>query len=266
MSDRVLFVSGRCEHCKKILIGIQQHSFLKPLFKVVNVDTQPYPNYVKSVPSILINSQVISGQTVFEYFGKLVEGKKAQEGRVENNQTNSSDQGQCRINEDGELEGYCGSSGLGGSGVEFSMITEENDDKEVCSWYIKFCDDGVLHYGYELDEIEDDGSSWEHVSDNEYIIWTAGGTFCYTIFVYKNKSNLLKTQNITFSPITKKPLEVRMGKGKGAPEYFVAVVKPGRVLFEISGVSLDIAKEALRLAAQKLPVKTKFIIARDMEY
>ena len=64
-------------------------------------------------------------------------------------------------------------------------------------------------------------------------------------------------------PITKKPLEVRMGKGKGAPEYFVAVVLPGRILFEVAGVSLDIAKEALRLAAQKLPVKTKFIIARD---
>jgi large subunit ribosomal protein L16 len=64
-------------------------------------------------------------------------------------------------------------------------------------------------------------------------------------------------------PITKKPLEVRMGKGKGAPEYFVAVVLPGRVMFEIAGVSMDIAKEALRLAAQKLPVKTKFIIARD---
>ena len=128
MSDRVLFVSGRCEHCKKILIGIQQHSFLKPLFRVINVDTQPYPNYVKSVPSILINNQVISGQTVFEYFGKLVEGKKAQEQRVENNQTNSSDQGQCRINEEGELEGYCGGSGLGGSGIEFSMISEENDD------------------------------------------------------------------------------------------------------------------------------------------
>jgi hypothetical protein len=128
MSDRVLFISGRCEHCKKILIGIQQHSFLKPLFRIVNVDTQPYPNYVKSVPSILINSQVISGQTVFEYFGKLVEGKKAQEQRVQNNQTNESDQGQCRINEEGELEGYCGSSGLSGSGVEFSMISEENDD------------------------------------------------------------------------------------------------------------------------------------------
>jgi len=64
-------------------------------------------------------------------------------------------------------------------------------------------------------------------------------------------------------PITKKPLEVRMGKGKGAPEYFVAVVKPGRILFEVAGVEHDIAKEALRLAAQKLPVKTKFVVSRD---
>jgi large subunit ribosomal protein L16 len=64
-------------------------------------------------------------------------------------------------------------------------------------------------------------------------------------------------------PITKKPLEVRMGKGKGAPEYWAAVVKPGRMLFELEGVSYDIAKEALRLAAQKLPVKTKFVIRRD---
>ena len=66
-------------------------------------------------------------------------------------------------------------------------------------------------------------------------------------------------------PITKKPLEVRMGKGKGAPEYFVAVVKPGRIMFEIAGVTLPVAKEALRLAAQKLPVKTRFIIARDFQ-
>lgn len=64
-------------------------------------------------------------------------------------------------------------------------------------------------------------------------------------------------------PITKKPLEVRMGKGKGAPEYWAAIVKPGRIMFEIGGVPLDVAKEALRLAAQKLPVKTKFIVARD---
>lgn len=64
-------------------------------------------------------------------------------------------------------------------------------------------------------------------------------------------------------PITKKPLEVRMGKGKGAPEYFVAVVKPGRIMFEIGGVPENIAREALRLAAQKLPVKTKTVVARD---
>jgi large subunit ribosomal protein L16 len=64
-------------------------------------------------------------------------------------------------------------------------------------------------------------------------------------------------------PVTKKPAEVRMGKGKGAPEYFVARVTPGRILFEAEGVSLAVAKEALRLAAQKLPILTKFIIRRD---
>lgn len=60
-------------------------------------------------------------------------------------------------------------------------------------------------------------------------------------------------------PITKKPAETRMGKGKGAPEYWVAKVKPGRVMFEIEGVTEDVAKEALRLAANKLPVKSKFV-------
>ncbi len=64
-------------------------------------------------------------------------------------------------------------------------------------------------------------------------------------------------------PITKKPAEVRMGKGKGAPEYWVAPVQPGRIIFEIGGVPQEVAVEALRLAAQKLPVKTKLIIARD---
>lgn len=64
-------------------------------------------------------------------------------------------------------------------------------------------------------------------------------------------------------PLTKKPAEVRMGKGKGAPELFVARVNPGRILFEAEGVSLVIAKEALRLAAQKLPIKTKFVVRRD---
>tara|TARA_B100000700_G_scaffold307902_1_gene384920 strand:+ start:158 stop:571 length:414 start_codon:yes stop_codon:yes gene_type:complete len=64
--------------------------------------------------------------------------------------------------------------------------------------------------------------------------------------------------------LTKKPAEVRMGKGKGAPEYWVAVVKPGRMLFECDGVAFEVAHEALRLAAQKLPVKTKFIKRRDL--
>jgi large subunit ribosomal protein L16 len=60
-------------------------------------------------------------------------------------------------------------------------------------------------------------------------------------------------------PVTKKPAETRMGSGKGAPEYWVSVVKPGRVMFEISGIPEDVAREALRLAGHKLPIKTKFI-------
>ena len=64
-------------------------------------------------------------------------------------------------------------------------------------------------------------------------------------------------------PVASKPAEVRMGKGKGAPEYWAAVVRPGRVLFECDGVSKEVAQEALRLAAQKLPIKTKFVVRRD---
>jgi large subunit ribosomal protein L16 len=66
-------------------------------------------------------------------------------------------------------------------------------------------------------------------------------------------------------PITKKPAEVRMGKGKGAPEGFVAPVSPGRIIIEAEGVPYEVAKEALRLAAQKLPIKTKFVVRRDFE-
>jgi len=64
-------------------------------------------------------------------------------------------------------------------------------------------------------------------------------------------------------PLTKKPAEVRMGKGKGSPELWVAPIKPGRILFEAEGVPLEVAKEAMRLAAQKLPVTTKFVVRRD---
>jgi large subunit ribosomal protein L16 len=66
-------------------------------------------------------------------------------------------------------------------------------------------------------------------------------------------------------PITKKPAETRMGKGKGAPDHWVAVVKPGRILYEIEGVSEEMAREAMRLAAQKLPIKCKFVSRTEQE-
>ncbi len=66
-------------------------------------------------------------------------------------------------------------------------------------------------------------------------------------------------------PVTKKPAETRMGKGKGAPEYWVAVVKPGRILFEIEGVTEAAAREALRLGANKLPLRTKFVLRAETE-
>jgi large subunit ribosomal protein L16 len=64
-------------------------------------------------------------------------------------------------------------------------------------------------------------------------------------------------------PFTKKPLETRMGKGKGAPEYWVAVVKPGTIMFEVGGVTRTVAEEAIRLASHKLPIKTKFVVRHD---
>ena len=66
-------------------------------------------------------------------------------------------------------------------------------------------------------------------------------------------------------PVTKKPLEVRQGKGKGALDKWVAVVKPGRIMFEADGIPEDVAKEGMRLAAQKLPIKTKFVVRRDLQ-
>ncbi|MFZ7132965.1 MAG: 50S ribosomal protein L16 [Eubacteriales bacterium] len=66
-------------------------------------------------------------------------------------------------------------------------------------------------------------------------------------------------------PVTQKPAETRMGSGKGSPEYWVAVVKPGRVMFEIAGVSEELAREAMRLAMHKLPIKTKFITRKDFD-
>ena len=82
---------------------------------------------------------------------------------------------------------------------------------------------------------------------------------------YMNRQGQVWIRIFPDKPITRKPADVRMGKGKGDPAGWVAPVTPGRVLFEVEGVSFYIAKEALRLAAQKLPVKTKFIVRRDFD-
>ena len=80
---------------------------------------------------------------------------------------------------------------------------------------------------------------------------------------YMNREGQIWIRIFPVKPFTKKPLDTRMGKGKGDPQGFVAPVTPGRILFEAEGVSLAIAKEAMRLAANKLPVSTKFIVRRD---
>ena len=84
-----------------------------------------------------------------------------------------------------------------------------------------------------------------------------------TITRYMKRSGKLWIRIFPDKPISKKPLEVRMGKGKGAPEYWVAVVKPGTILFESGGASKKLAQESMRLAAQKLPIKTQFVVRRD---
>ena len=82
---------------------------------------------------------------------------------------------------------------------------------------------------------------------------------------YTNRGGKVWIQIFPHKPVTRKPAETRMGSGKGAPEYWVAVVKPGRVMFEIAGVTEEEAREALRLAAHKLPIKCKFVIKNEKQ-
>ena len=82
---------------------------------------------------------------------------------------------------------------------------------------------------------------------------------------YIKRGGRVWTRVFPDKPLTKKPAETRMGKGKGAPDHWVAVVKPGRILYEIEGVSEEMAREALRLAAQKLPIKCKFVMRTEQE-
>ena len=158
MSEKVLFISARCEHSKKILVGIKQYPFLHSLFKIINIDTTPYPNYVKTVPTLLIDSQLYTGGTVFQYLGKLVEGKQQQEKRQENNQLTESDQGQCKINSEGELEGWCGQGGS----IEYSMISEDSDDYTKRNYsintnlsFLEGASDSTLQYQIKDMEIKD---------------------------------------------------------------------------------------------------------------
>ena len=81
---------------------------------------------------------------------------------------------------------------------------------------------------------------------------------------YIKRGRKIWSKDFPHKPVTKKPAEVRMGSGKGAPEYWVGVVKPGRILFEMGGVPEDVAKEAMRLASHKLPIKTKFVVREDL--
>lgn len=171
MSQRLLYISSRCEHSKKILLGISQYDFLKPLFKVVNVDDEPFPNNITSVPSISINEQIISGKIVFEYLGKLVEGKKQQDERISSGNTSQKDEGQCRINDDGELEGWCGN----GSNIEYSIISEENDDFTKKNYEIhnnlSFLENDISEMSEQIKEMEikDSGLSQKRQQfDNDY--------------------------------------------------------------------------------------------------
>lgn len=86
-----------------------------------------------------------------------------------------------------------------------------------------------------------------------------------TISRYTKRGGNLWIKIFPDKPVTKKPAETRMGSGKGSPEFWVAVVKPGRVLFELKGVTEEVAREAMRLASHKLPVKTKFVTRKDFE-
>jgi len=86
-----------------------------------------------------------------------------------------------------------------------------------------------------------------------------------TISRHMKRKGKLWIRTFPWKPITKKPTEVRMGKGKGDPEFWVDVVRPGKILFEIEGVDEDIAREAMRLASNKLPVKTRFISRENRE-
>lgn len=156
--NRNLYISARCEHCINILKGIKQYPFLKEIFNIINIDNTPFPQNITSVPSIDIDGQLITGQTVFEYLAKLVDSKN---NNVRNNPNINNDNSQqcsvnsqqCSVNNDDtdELEGYCC------DGLNCSIITD-NDDNNTTNFH-KF----QLSY----DMIGDDSDIYQQVRDME---------------------------------------------------------------------------------------------------
>ena len=137
MANRVIFVSSKCEHCEQLLTGIQQYDILQKNFTIVNIDTEPFPNYIKSVPSLLMNGQIIIGEDLFEYMGRIVEstmneGQQQQQQQQQQQETPPKNQQQQQqkppnnqqCSPEDEMLGFCSS----GSGVEYSMISDSNDD------------------------------------------------------------------------------------------------------------------------------------------
>ena len=141
MANRVIFVSSRCEYCEKLLIGVQQYDILKRTFSIVNIDTEPFPNYIKEVPSLLINNQIIKGEELFDYMGRIVDAsgesqpqeqreqpqqQQPQQGQQQQQQPQqlTKNQGNMQCSVEDELMGFCTNN----SGVEYSTITETNDD------------------------------------------------------------------------------------------------------------------------------------------
>ena len=120
---------------------------------------------------------------------------------------------------------------------------------------------GLAHRGYELAH----GSFGIKTLQTKWITARQIEAARVAVTRYMQREGQIWIRIFPDKPITKKPADVRMGKGKGAPEGFVAPVTPGRILIEVDGVSYDVAKEALRLAAQKLPVTTKFVVRRDYD-
>ncbi len=120
---------------------------------------------------------------------------------------------------------------------------------------------GFAHRGYELAH----GSFGIKTLQTKWITARQIEAARVAVTRYMQREGQIWIRIFPDKPITKKPADVRMGKGKGAPEGFVAPVTPGRILIEVDGVSYEVAKEALRLAAQKLPVTTKFVVRRDYD-